>query len=90
MSPELIGVIGIVAMMVLLAARMWNASATALIGFLGIVVIKGWPQALNAAGQAPYYFIAKYDMAVLPMFVLMGMVVSAAGIGADLYHTMNK
>jgi len=90
MTPEILGIIGIVAMMILLGARMWNASATALIGFLGIVLIKGWPQALNAAGQAPYYFIAKYDMAVLPMFVLMGMVVSQAGIGADLYYTMDK
>jgi len=90
MSPEIIGIIGILVLLVLLAAKMWNAAATALVGFLGLVWIAGWPYALNAAGQAPYYFIGTYDLAVIPMFILMGTVVSQSGIGADLYYTMNN
>ncbi|OGO20941.1 MAG: hypothetical protein A2144_14080 [Chloroflexi bacterium RBG_16_50_9] len=90
MSLELIGLLGVILLLVLLAARMWNALAMAIIGFFGIAIIRGFGQALTTAGQTPYLFIGKYELAVIPMFVLMGMVVSEAGIGAECYYTMNK
>lgn len=90
MSSETLGLIGVVVLLILLATRMWNAAAMALVGFFGLICLKGWDQAFSLAGQAPYVFIGNYDISVIPMFVLMGVVVSETGIGADLYYTVNK
>jgi tripartite ATP-independent transporter DctM subunit len=90
MSHELVGLIGIILLFVLLAARMWIALVTAAIGFFGIAYIQGLNQAFTAAGQTPYLFIGKYELAVIPTFVLMGCIVSEMAIGSDLYYTMDK
>lgn len=90
MSPEIVGVIGIVIMLVLLFLRMWIALAMALVGFIGIVYLQGWTQALLVTGTVPFTFIYKYSLTTLPMFVLMGNIIAETGIGADLYYAANR
>jgi C4-dicarboxylate transporter, DctM subunit len=90
MSNVTIGLIGIGVLMLLLLARMWNSLAMALVGFFGLVALQSFSRALVAAGQAPYIMIGNYTLAVIPMFVLMGVVVSEAGIGADVYYAANR
>jgi tripartite ATP-independent transporter DctM subunit len=90
MSPELVGVLGIILLLVLIASGMWIAMATAIVGFIGLVYIRGFEQAFTMTGQAPYTFIGRYEMGVMPMFILMSCVVAQTGIGADCYYTMNK
>ena len=90
MSPEVIGAIGVVLLLVLIASRMYLALAIAFIGIIGIIWIQGIEKASVVAGQAPYNFLFKYNLATLPMFVLMGNVVAQTGIGADLYYTAHK
>jgi C4-dicarboxylate transporter, DctM subunit len=90
MNPALIGLIGIIIMLILLCARMWIGAALAIVGFLGLAYIKGPDPAFNAAGQAPFLFIAKYDFSTIPMFIFMGCIIAQTGIGAELYYSMNK
>ena len=90
MSAEIIGAIGVLFLLVLIASRMYLALAIAFIGIVGIIWIQGIDKASVVAGQAPYNFLFKYNLATLPMFVLMGNVVAQTGIGADLYYTANK
>jgi len=90
MSPEFVGLIGILLLLALMAARMWIALAMGIIGFLGILYIQGLEQALHVAGSAPFVFIYKYSFAVMPMFILMGNVVSETGIATDLYYAAHK
>jgi len=90
MSPEIIGLIGIIVMLALLGTGMWIGLAMSLVGIMGVVIMKGWGQALSMAGSIPYQNIAFYQMSVVPMFVFMGMIVGQSGIGADLYYTAHK
>lgn len=90
MSPESVGVLGILILLVLLFARMWIALAMAIVAFFGIVYIQGFPQAFEVVGSAPYTFISQYSFTTLPMFVLMGNVIAATRIGDDLYYAANK
>jgi C4-dicarboxylate transporter DctM subunit len=90
MSPEIAGFIGIALLLVLIFARMWVGLAMAVVGFFGIVYIAGFDVALQTAGSAPYVFIFRYSLTVLPMFVLMGNIIAVTGIGADLYYAANK
>ena len=90
MSPEIIGVIGVIIMLALLGTGMWIGLAMGLVGFLGVVIMKDWGQALSMAGSIPYQNIAFYQMSVVPMFVFMGMIIGQSGIGADMYYSAHK
>jgi C4-dicarboxylate transporter DctM subunit len=90
MSPELIGVIGVFVMLFLLGTGMWLGVAMGIVGFLGVFCIRGLGQALNMAGAIPYENIAFYTISVMPMFVLMGLIISQSGIGSDLYYSAHK
>jgi len=90
MSPETIGIIGIVFLIVLLFLRMWIAFAMAFVGFFGIAYLKSFDQAFLIAGTAPYVFISKYMLTTLPMFVLMGNIIAVSGIGKDLFYAADK
>lgn len=90
MSPEIVGFIGVALLLVLIFARMWVGLVMAVVGFFGIAYIAGFGVALQTVGSAPYVFIFKYSLTVLPMFVLMGNIIAVTGIGADLYNALNK
>ena len=90
MSPEIVGVIGVVIMLVLIFMRVWVGLAMIIVGFLGFAYLEGWGQALIISGTEPYSQIAFYVISCIPLFILMGIVVSETGIAGDLFGTANK
>lgn len=89
MSNELIGLLGIIVLFIMLACRLWIGSAMALVGFLGILVMRSGLQAITVMGSQPFGTQNNYTMTVVPMFVLMGMVVSKTNIGSGMFKCMN-
>jgi len=71
MSPETVGLLGIVALVVLLFARMWIGAAMALVGFLGYVYLGGIEHALSIQGTTPYTSVAFYTVTCVPLFILI-------------------
>lgn len=90
MSAEVVGLIGIVVLFVLIFMRIWVGAAMALVGFLGYAYLDGWSKAFTMVGMEPYSQIAVYDLTTIPLFVLMGVIISNTGIGADLYNAASK
>jgi C4-dicarboxylate transporter DctM subunit len=90
MSPEIIGLIGVLVMLFFLGTGMWIGLAMGIVGFLGVLSIRGLEPALNMAGAIPYENIAFYTLSVMPMFVLMGLIISQTGIGSDLYYSAHR
>jgi tripartite ATP-independent transporter DctM subunit len=90
MSPEIIGVIGVVLLAVLLFTRMWVAMTMFVTGFVGCWILSDFKTALSIIGTVPYSQSMSYTMACLPLFVLMGVVLSRSGLGADLYNFASK
>jgi C4-dicarboxylate transporter DctM subunit len=90
MSPELIGLIGIVILIVLLFAGMWIGFAMALLGFFGFAYLAGMEAAFGVLSTVPYSTIALYGVSVVPLFLLMGNVAASSGISGDLYKTGYK
>jgi tripartite ATP-independent transporter DctM subunit len=84
-SRELIGLGGILAMLVLLGLRMPIGIAMLLVGIVGFAALNGFEQALFALGSYPYGYAAVYELAVIPLFVLMGNVAGVSGMGRDLF-----
>lgn len=87
MSPETIGLIGVGVLIVLLFFRVWVGIAMALVGFLGFAWIVGFKHAFLIMGSVPYAAISDETVASVPLFILMGVVVSNTGIAKDLYRT---
>jgi tripartite ATP-independent transporter DctM subunit len=85
MRPDVIGVIGIGAMLTLLALRMPIGVAMLLVGAIGVAALNGIPIALSTLGNAPYSYSTGYELAVIPLFVLMGNCAGAAGMSRELY-----
>ncbi|MGM9615501.1 MAG: TRAP transporter large permease [Oscillospiraceae bacterium] len=90
MSKEMIGLIGCLILITLILMRYWIGAAMALVGFVGIWVIAGWPAACSAIATAPYTNLSVYVVSAIPMFALMGMVISETNIGRDLYRCLYR
>lgn len=90
MSPELVGIIGIVVLVVLLIARMWIGLAMAMVGFLGLVYLKGFDSAFGALGTVPYKYISIYPISAIPLFIFMAIVIANTGISTSLFNTAHK
>ncbi|MEW6425448.1 MAG: TRAP transporter large permease subunit [Bacillota bacterium] len=90
MSPEVIGLVGLVVLVALLFAGMWIGAAMALVGFLGYAYIMGIQPAFGVVAQIPFKTVAYYPLTVVPMFVLMGCLLFYSGVGADLYESAYK
>jgi tripartite ATP-independent transporter DctM subunit len=90
MDSVTIGVLGTVALALLIASGMRIAYAMALCGLLGLVLLRGYEAAAGLAGLMPYAETSRYVLLVLPLFVLMGFLAYHAGITADVYHTARQ
>lgn len=86
MSPELVGILGVALFIVLILCRVWVGAALSIVGFIGILIIQGMPQALATLGTAPFSNIDNYTITTIPMFTLMGMVIAETNIGSALYE----
>jgi len=86
LSPEFIGLLGIVVFLLLVALKVPISFAMLVTGFLGFGVIVNFNAALNILPQEIYSNFSSYSLSVIPMFVWMGFIASHSGIGAGLYR----
>ena len=66
------------------------AFAAALVGFVGLVILKGWAVAGGAVGFLPYRIVAHYPMSVIPLFIIMGYFAFYAGLTRDIFDAARK
>jgi tripartite ATP-independent transporter DctM subunit len=86
---ETAGLVGVIVMLILLALRMPIGIAMLLVGTVGFAVTHpgGLPVTLYMLGSYPYGYAAVYELAVIPLFVLMGNVAAVSGMGRNLFTT---
>ena len=89
-NPEIIGIIGFLAMFVLLAGGIHIGISLGVIGFIGCGIMLGFSRSLSLLVTTPYYVVADYNFIVLPMFILMGELAFQGGIGILLYKAAAK
>lgn len=99
MNSVVLGLLGLGAMLGLVAIRIPIAFCMALVGFVGMYIAVGWPEGaefdhqrgLDAAWAytsfEPYSFIANFPIVAVPLFLLMGYVAFHAGFTRDIYYT---
>ena len=84
MSDIDIGVIGFVALFVLLALRMPVATAMMLVGFVGHLVLNERGALPTLAGET-FHIPHMLSLTILPLFILMGNLAGISGMSRDLY-----
>jgi C4-dicarboxylate transporter, DctM subunit len=62
------------------------AFALFLVGFAGSGMVLGWPAALAMLGQVTFDTVRNYNLATLPLFILMGNLVAQARLSNELYQ----
>ncbi len=86
MSPPLIGLCGFGAVLALILLRVPVAIAMGVVGVLGFALLNGWSGAAFIMGAAPFESVFPYSLSVVPLFILMGVVASHAGLSSRLYE----
>ncbi|KHA54084.1 TRAP transporter large permease [Sulfitobacter geojensis] len=86
MDPLTIGYLGFAALIMMVMMGVHIAFATGVVGFLGIVALKGWTVAANISGIIPHSTGSNYLFSVLPMFILIGFFAHASGMVQGAYR----
>ena len=87
MSGLAIGVIGFLIMLALLVVRMPIGISMALVGMVGLAVTVGTPgPILNLLKTEMWRRFSSFDLAVIPLFVLMGQFAAKAGLSQALFR----
>ena len=90
MSPEIIGFLGIIAILILFFLKIPVAISLIIVSLLGTTLIRGWDVAFAQLGRTPFDTSSNYSLSVIPLFILMGMILSYTGIGKDLYRVVDS
>ena len=85
-----VGLFSVVAILVLIYAGLYVPVALGLVSFVGVWLLRG-------SVEAPIYLLTlaasnsleRYVFGVIPLFVLMGLLVSHSGLGRDIYDVAN-
>lgn len=88
-SPVRVGVLGFVLLVVLLAMRIRVAIAMMAVAALGYGLIVNPAAALARFGSDAFREAASYNLSVIPLYVLMGLLLAGAGLGKDLYTALD-
>jgi tripartite ATP-independent transporter DctM subunit len=87
-SNDLIGIIGVLSALVLIAIRVPIGVALGLSSFLGIMAITNAGAAWGIISTVPFNFIGNWSLSAAPMFLLMGYICTATGMTEGLFKAM--
>ncbi|MCU0918367.1 MAG: TRAP transporter large permease [Planctomycetes bacterium] len=85
MTPEQIGILGCVALVLLLCSSVPVAVAMAIVGFVGFACVVNLHAATSMMTFELYKTFASYSLTVIPLFVLMGQIAFHGGISRRLF-----
>src|SRR6266404_9892329 len=89
MSTDTVAILGFIALFVLMLLRVPVGMAMGLVGVSGFGYLVGGTPALKLVGQTSMRTVTDYTFGVIPMFLLMGALVSSSGISRELFRAAN-
>lgn len=86
MDPITLAILGVIAMFVLILMHVPLGVAMALVGVVGFAQVVDWGPALSLMASEPAATMSNLDVAVIPLFMLMGSLATVGGLGKDIYE----
>jgi len=90
LSPLITFAVGLAVFLLLAFVGLPIAFAFGIVGFVGVLLIKGVGPGLAMLGSAPWQWSSQSGLLVVPLFILMGQFAFHSGISRDLYIAANK
>lgn len=90
MDPIMVGIIGIIALLVLIVIGMPIGFVMCLVGFGGYAYLTSLNAALGILKMVPYESCASYTLSVIPLFILMGYFAFYSGLSRDLFYAFYR
>lgn len=85
-DQDFVAVGGFVVLFILMVLRVPVGVAMGIVGVGGFGLLAATSPALNLLAQSPIRVATDYDLAVIPMFILMGAFATAAGMSRELFR----
>jgi tripartite ATP-independent transporter DctM subunit len=85
MDATLFGVIGFVLVLGLMLIQVPVAVAMGVVGGLGFLWLQGWDGLAYVMGSSPFESVIPYSLSTVPLFVMMGVFATYAGLSRQLY-----
>ncbi|MBC6405939.1 MAG: TRAP transporter large permease [Rhodospirillales bacterium] len=82
--------IGFAILLALIFARIPIAFAMALVGAVGFALMRGWHASWSMVGSAAFETGLSYSLSVVPLFILMGNLLTISGVSHGLYAAANR
>src|ERR1700748_1189528 len=89
MSTDAVAILGFVSLFALMLLRVPVGMAMGLVGVCGFGYLTGFTPALKLVGQTSMRTVTDYTFGVIPMFLLMGTLVSNSGMSRELFRAAN-
>lgn len=86
MDAALIATLGVVGMFVLIGLQVPIGVAMAMAGVGTFAVLVGWQPAISLLVNEPAGVISSMELAVIPLFLLMGSLAGVSGLSSDIYR----
>jgi len=90
MTPLIVGILGVVALLVLLVCSLPVAIVMGLVGVVGYAAVISGKAALAMLSADLYDVFSNYNLTVIPLFVFMGQVAFHTGISRRLFAAANS
>lgn len=90
MSSEVIGLVGIAALILLIVLRSPIGLALLFVGVGGTWTLAGWRTVEYVGANAPVHVLTSNTLSVLPLFLLMGNLAVQSGMARSLYAAASK
>ena len=90
MTPVMIGILGVVLLLVLIAFKIPIAYSMLAVGLAGFAYLVSPSAALNMVSTEIFSNFSSYTLSVIPMFVWMGFIAYYSGVGANLYAMAHR
>lgn len=86
MSPEIIGGIGLLCMILMVVLRVPVALAMLSVGLFGFGAVTTSSGSMQMLKELPLDVLAKYDFSAIPLFILMGVFATHSGMAGKLFE----
>src|SRR3954467_15591820 len=89
-SSDAVAILGFVVLFALMLLRVPVGMAMGLVGVTGFGYLVGSGPALKMVGQTSMRIVTDYTFGVIPMFLLMGAIVTRSGMSRELFQAANR
>lgn len=82
--------IGFAALFALVLVRVPIAFAMIMVGTIGFALLRSWDAAFRLAGNSAFDTVMSFTLSVIPLFILMGNLLTSSGVSDALFSTAHR